>query len=83
MTRLALDAGRRRGVRPGDIVKVITTSAGIPGSAIGDIDVQDELAFIEIKAAAANKVLKHLQTLRLGSIDAKLSLARPRTTKRG
>ena len=79
MTRLMLDAGRRRGVRPADIVKSLTTGTGVPASAIGDIDVKDDLAFIDVRSAAARKLLKGVQVLRLRRVDAKLSLARPTT----
>ena len=79
MTRLMLDAGRRRGVRPADIVKSLTTGTGVPASAIGDIDVKDDLAFIDVRSAAARKLLKGVQVLHLRRVDAKLSLARPTT----
>jgi len=78
MTRLVLDAGRRRGVRPGDIVKSLTSDAGVPASAIGDIDVQDDRAFIDVRAAAATRLLKSARVLRLRRVQAKLSLAPPR-----
>jgi ATP-dependent RNA helicase DeaD len=76
MVRLVLDAGRRRGVRPGDIVKSLTAD-GIPGSAIGNIDVQDDLAFIEITSAAASKALGRDGRIRLRRGAARLTLARP------
>ncbi len=81
MTRLALDAGRRSGVRPGDIVKSLTADAGIPGSAIGNIDVQDELALIDVKTAVAAKILKRAPVLMLRGGAANLSLARPKALK--
>jgi ATP-dependent RNA helicase DeaD len=77
MTRLVLDAGRLRGVRPGNIVKSLTTDAGIPASAIGNIDVEDDLAFIDVRNATASKLLKRAPVLRLGRVEAKLSLAVP------
>jgi hypothetical protein len=70
-------------VRPGDIVKSITSDAGIPGSAIGDIDVQDDLTFIEVQSGVANKVLEHAGVVRLRRGVAKLTLARPKAKKGG
>ncbi len=81
MTRLILDAGRRSGVRPGDIVKGLTADAGIPGAAIGNIDVQDELALIDVKNAVAAKILKLAPVLMLRGGAANLSLARPKRPK--
>jgi ATP-dependent RNA helicase DeaD len=81
MTRLVLDAGRRRGVRPGDIVKSLTSDAGIPGAAIGNIEVQDEIAFVEVKAAEAAKIIEHGRGLRLRGGMATFSVARPAARK--
>ncbi len=80
-TRLVLDAGRRRGVRPGDIVKSIATDAGIPGSDIGNIDVQADATFIEVRSSVATKVLELAAVVTLRGGDANLSLARPKSHK--
>ncbi|HXH82626.1 MAG TPA: DbpA RNA binding domain-containing protein [Candidatus Tectomicrobia bacterium] len=44
--RLFIDAGRARGVRPGDIVGAIANEADVPGEAIGAIDVHDRFTFV-------------------------------------
>jgi ATP-dependent RNA helicase DeaD len=48
MARLVLRVGRHHGVRPADIVGAISNEAGIPGDAIGDIDIYDVFSFVEI-----------------------------------
>ena len=78
-TRLVLDAGRRRGVRPGDIVKSIAGDAGIPGSDIGNIDVQAEATFIDVRSSVASKILELAAVVTLRDGDANLSLARQRS----
>jgi ATP-dependent RNA helicase DeaD len=83
MTRMVLDAGRRRGVRPGDIVKGLAMAAGIVGSDIGNIDVQEDLAFIEVKNAAAGQILEHAPVLSLRGVETKLSLVRTTTQEGG
>ncbi len=65
MTRLYLDAGRRQGVRPQDIVGSFTATADIAGSAIGAIDLYDDFAFVEVEPAAARKVLDRTADLSL------------------
>jgi len=65
MTRLHVDAGRRRGVRPQDIVGSFTAEADIPGSAIGTIDLYDDFAFVEMEPRAARAVLDHAANLTL------------------
>ena len=76
MTRLLLEAGRKKGVRPGDIVKALASAAGIAGSDIGNIDVQEDLAFIEVKNAAAGQILEHAPVLHLRGVETKLSLVK-------
>jgi ATP-dependent RNA helicase DeaD len=48
MARLFLDAGRRSGVRPGDIVRVIASEGGVPGQLIGAVDIHDNFTFVEV-----------------------------------
>jgi|CXWL01.1.fsa_nt_gi ATP-dependent RNA helicase DeaD len=74
-TRLMLDAGRSRDVRPGDIVKSIAVDAGISGSDVGRIDVQADATFIEIRSSVAKKVLQHASVVRLRKGTATLKLA--------
>lgn len=35
-------------MRPADIVGAISNEAGVPGEAIGDIDIYDEFSFVEL-----------------------------------
>jgi hypothetical protein len=56
MTRLLLDAGRAKGIRPRDVVEGLTAEGGIPGSAIGNIDLLDDLTLVDLKPAAATTV---------------------------
>ncbi len=82
VTRLVLGAGRRRGIRPGDVVKGIATAAGIPGSSIGNIDVRDDQTFVEIKGPAAAKVLELVRILKFRGGQATLGLAGAAAAKR-
>lgn len=61
MVRLFLNVGRAGGVRPGDIVGAIANEAGIPGRAIGAIDIYDREAFVEVPAADRERVIQALQ----------------------
>ncbi|HQR40764.1 MAG TPA: DEAD/DEAH box helicase [Blastocatellia bacterium] len=60
MIRLFLDAGRRDGIRPGDIVGAIANEADVPGRAIGSIDIYDKVTFVEIPAQFARQVLDRM-----------------------
>jgi ATP-dependent RNA helicase DeaD len=57
MTRLFVGVGRRRGVRPGDLVGAITGEARIPGEAIGAIEIADQFSLVEIPEEYADTVI--------------------------
>ncbi|MDQ3705398.1 MAG: DEAD/DEAH box helicase [Chloroflexota bacterium] len=61
MVRLVMNVGREAGVRPGDIVGAIANEAGIPGRAIGAIDIYDRVAFVEVPASDRDQVIDALR----------------------
>jgi len=56
MTRLFLRVGKKHGVRPADVVGAIANEAGLSGDSIGDIDLYDAFAFVEVPTASAGAV---------------------------
>jgi ATP-dependent RNA helicase DeaD len=60
MVRLFVNAGRRDGVRPGDVVGAIANEADVPGRQIGAIDIYDTFTFVEIPAGLARQVLERM-----------------------
>ncbi|HEX2191421.1 MAG TPA: DEAD/DEAH box helicase [Longimicrobiaceae bacterium] len=58
MTQLYLSVGRRRGIRPGDIVGAITGEARIPGDAIGAIEIADQFSLVEVAEEFAEQVIR-------------------------
>jgi ATP-dependent RNA helicase DeaD len=78
MTRLYLDAGRRQGLRPQDVVNSFTAEGTIPGAAVGTIEILDDFAFVEVEPSAASKVLNRAGALRLGGRSVQVTPARPR-----
>ncbi len=58
MTRLFLSVGRRRGIKPGDIVGAITGEAKIPGDAIGAIEIADQFSLVEVAEQFAEQVIR-------------------------
>ncbi len=61
MVRLVMDIGRQDGIRPGDIVGSIATHAGIPGKAIGAIDIFPDKTFVDVKDVHVDKVLTRMK----------------------
>jgi ATP-dependent RNA helicase DeaD len=77
MVRLFVDAGRQSGVRPADIVGAIASEAGLPGKAIGAIDVYDRFTFVEIPAQYKDQVLARMAHAEIRRRPVHVTLARP------
>ena len=77
MTRLFLRVGKRDGVRPADVVGAIANEAGVPGEAIGDIDLYDTFSFVEVPEDAADAVLAALDHTTIRGREPRASIARP------
>ena len=78
MTRLFINVGRQDGVRPGDFVGAIANEAGIPGQAIGAIDIFDAYSFVEVPQSEAQRVVRSLQRTTIRGRQANAEIARPR-----
>jgi ATP-dependent RNA helicase DeaD len=60
--RLFVGGGRRAGIRPGDLVGAITAEAGVPGSAIGAIQIADGFALVDVADAVVEQVVRALRS---------------------
>jgi len=58
MVRLMMSLGSEHGVRPGDIVGAIASEVGIPGKAIGEIDIRLDHTFVDVAEKHVRQVLK-------------------------
>jgi ATP-dependent RNA helicase DeaD len=74
MVRLFIDAGRRSGVRPADIVGAIANEAGVPGNIIGAIDIYDEFAYVDVPAEYQRQVIEGMSgaTIRKRAANVRL-----------
>jgi len=54
-------AGRKLGVRPGDLVGAIANEAGIHSREIGAIDIADRFSIVEVPAEAADSIIAALR----------------------
>lgn len=60
MVTLALDSGKKHKVRPGDILGALTGDAGVPGNAVGKINIFDFTSYVAVSRAEARKALNGL-----------------------
>lgn len=57
---LCIQGGRKDKLRPGDILGALTGDAGLDGASIGKIDILDQVAFVAVARAVADKALRRL-----------------------
>jgi len=77
MVRLFIDAGRGSGVRPADIVGAIANEAGVPGHAIGAIDIYERHSFVDIPGQYLKQVLESMDGAAIRSRDVRIRVAAP------
>jgi ATP-dependent RNA helicase DeaD len=77
MARLYIDIGRNDGVRPADIVGAIANEAGIPGRAIGAIELFERFALVEVPSNLSEKVLRALSRTTIRGRKITPNVARP------
>ncbi|MBK7875857.1 MAG: DbpA RNA binding domain-containing protein [Planctomycetes bacterium] len=63
--RLFLAAGRIDNIRPGDLVGAIANEAGIPGDAIGAIEIQDRFSIVEVPEDFAEDIIQALRNTKI------------------
>jgi ATP-dependent RNA helicase DeaD len=61
MIRVFIGAGRRAGVRPGDLVGAIAGESGLEGRSIGAIEINDAFSLVELPADRADEVVAALR----------------------
>ena len=67
MVRLKLNTGKRQGTRPGQVVGTIAGGSGMPGSAIGKIDIGGTHTMIDIPAQYVDQVIAKSGMYKIGS----------------
>jgi ATP-dependent RNA helicase DeaD len=75
-TRLFVGAGRRAGIRPGDLVGAITGEAGIDSREIGAIEISDAFSLVEVPESRAQDIIAALKATKLRG--AKVTVRRER-----
>ena len=56
--RLVMNLGGMHGLRPGDVVGAIASEAGIPGRAIGAIDIRNDFTLVDVSEKHVRDVLR-------------------------
>lgn len=62
MTTLQIGGGRKNKLRPGDLLGALTANDGMPGKAVGSIDLFETCAYVAVEKTLVAKALKQLTT---------------------
>ncbi len=76
--RIFLNVGSKKNIRPKDIVGAIAGECGIPGKAIGDIDIYEDYSFFEIPKKYAKDVIYGMKGKKIKKVNVKLERAKKR-----
>src|SRR5690606_31272600 len=57
VVRLFVSAGRKSGIRPGDLVGAIVNEAGVKARDLGTIEIADRFSLVEVPAEAADAIV--------------------------
>jgi len=80
--RLQVNAGRRLGVRAGDIVGLLTAELQIPGAVIGAIRIAQDFCTVEMEPRAAQMALEHRRPFVLRGREVRITPADGRDADR-
>jgi ATP-dependent RNA helicase DeaD len=61
MARLFVGAGRKAGIRPGDLVGAITGEAGVTSRSVGAIQIGDNFSLVEVPETLADEIIAALK----------------------
>ena len=60
MTTIQISGGRKNKLRPGDLLGALTAQGGVPGDAVGSIDLFDTVGFVAVQNKHVPKALQQL-----------------------
>lgn len=65
MVRLFVNLGKKQKIQPKDLVGAFSGEVGMPGKAVGAIDIFDKFSFVEIEAQYVDKALMAMNKARM------------------
>lgn len=75
MVRLFFNVGRSHRISPADIVGAVANEGGVPGKAIGAIDIYDRFTFVDVPSEYVQQVLTAMSNTRVRGQNANIRLA--------
>ncbi|MEK8022725.1 MAG: DbpA RNA binding domain-containing protein, partial [Candidatus Hydrogenedentota bacterium] len=78
MERYRIDVGSNDGALPGEIAGIISNAAGLERRYIGNIDISDDMTFIELPEGMPPRLCRELKNLPIAGKISNFSPASPR-----
>ncbi|WP_317368485.1 DEAD/DEAH box helicase [uncultured Tyzzerella sp.] len=78
LVRLFINVGSKKRVRAKDIVGAIAGECGIPGKAIGDIDIYEDYTFLDVPKKYVKDILKGMKGKKIKKVTVKVERAKKR-----
>lgn len=78
--KLFVGVGERDGLRAGDLLGAITGEAGVPGDAVGRIDIKESHTLVEVHDSVARKVIQAINGTTIKGRSVRADFDRPRRT---
>ena len=63
MTTIQISGGRKNKLRPGDLLGALTAQDGIPGNAVGKIDLFDTVSYVAVQNKHVSRALRQLSDM--------------------
>ncbi|HVK59175.1 MAG TPA: DbpA RNA binding domain-containing protein, partial [Candidatus Kapabacteria bacterium] len=75
-TRLHVSIGEEDGISREDIIRTIQGQTGLPTSAIGEVDLRQHHAFVDVASEHAHAIVSKLKRSQVGNQRLKVKLAK-------
>ena len=76
MVRLFINAGKNKRIRAKDIVGAIAGESGIPGKALGEIDIFDDFTFVDAPKKYVKDILKGMKGKKIKNVKINIERAK-------
>lgn len=74
-TRLWMNVGEEKGIKPIDIVNVIAGETGLPGKVVGTVDIRERHLFVDVNSEHANSIISKLNRSEVMGHKVKVKVA--------
>lgn len=81
-SKLFISVGERDGLKVGDVLGAVTGEAGVPGDAVGKIDIHESHSLVEVHDTVARTVIQAINGTTMKGRSVRVDFDRPRRTIR-